>query len=174
MSIFQRLRELKDANPPLAYPFVPASAKPPRRRLFLVGQAMTEFHNSQSAVNILVGKGPIYAALTKWTLGERVHGNALRGTFVDALDPPPPDLWEIRVRETAVQARFIGHFAAPDTLVLARLHTRQYLGNRGSHGWQTAMGGSVTSWNHLFTDYTPFSGSTIHDYITEECDDFPI
>jgi hypothetical protein len=142
--------------------------------LWLVGQAMTAFRDPASAANLLAGKGAIVAAMARWTLGEHVHGNRSRGQFIASLEPPPPDVWEMRIREPIVQARFIGFFAEPDTLVFAQLHTRGYLGKKGSAGWKDAMEAAVAEWERLFPGHRPFSGAAIGDYITEACDDFPI
>jgi hypothetical protein len=92
MSSSDRLRELEVAG--LAKPYVPVSRNPPRRRLYLADQAMTEFSDPKSAVNLLVGRGFVEAAFARWVSGGLVHGNKRRGHFVDRLEPPPPDVWE--------------------------------------------------------------------------------
>ena len=174
MSIHQRLRELEKANPPVVERFVPATRSPPKRRAFLMGQARSEFNSPSSAVNTLVGKGLIYNSLVRWTSGGLVHGNKRRGLFVNSLDAPPPDIWEIRVTEPRVQARFIGCFAEKDTLVLMRLHTRNYLGKKGSLAWSSAMAACVTDWSAHFSQYAMHHAHSIHDYVSENCDDFPV
>src|SRR5262245_53819111 len=78
--------------------YEPRGQRRPRRRLFLAPDAQKDLANQTSATNMLVGKGFIVAALDRWTLGNRVYGKA-RGEFLDRLDPPPPDVWEIRVTE---------------------------------------------------------------------------
>jgi hypothetical protein len=156
-------------------PFVPESRKPPRRRLYLAKPAMQDYDNLSSATNVLVGKGYIKAALTRWTLGDRIYSsNGAKGGFLKDLDPPPPEVWEIRVTEPVAQARLFGRFAAPDTIVLTKFYTRRLLGNKRSPEWSRAVAQCVNCWNSLFGDLPPFAAKTISEYVTENCDDFPI
>lgn len=173
MSIRTRLKELEGATPPAVTRFK-HPALPTTRLVFLAGQAATAFEDPSSAVNLLGCHGKNYAALTRWATGGRVHGTKKRGTFVDSLDPPPPDIWEVRVTEPSVQTRFLGCFADPDVLVLMRLHTRGHLGKKGSQAWEEAMQGCASDWATLFPTHAPFSASTIDQYVTENCDDFPV
>jgi len=144
-----------------------------RRRLFLGPDAQKDLADQTSATNMLVGKGFILAALDRWTLGKRVYGKT-RGGFLDRLDPPPPDVWEIRVTEPIVQARLFGRFAEADTLLLTKFHTRTMLGDRESRGWNDAMNHCDQCWNTLFPGIPCFTAAHIHEYVTENCDDFPI
>jgi hypothetical protein len=155
-------------------PYRPTSRYPARRRLYLAEQAIRDFNDGGSAVNILVGAGAIEAAMTRWVLGGLVYGNGKRGLFLDRLDPPPPEVWEIRVIEHNPQARLFGRFAEQDTLVLTAFHTRGHLGKRVSRAWFDAMVACVASWERLFPGTLPFYGCTIHDYVSENCHDFPI
>jgi hypothetical protein len=134
--------------------------------------AEKDLRQPSSATNLLVGKGAIIAALDRWVLGGLVYGTK-RGEFLDRLDPPPPEVWEIRVTVPAVQARLFGRFAEPDTLILTKFHTRSFLGKRGSAAWTQAMNGCDVCWNELF-GVPPFSAANIHAYVTENCDAFPI
>jgi hypothetical protein len=154
--------------------YMPRISRPPRRRLFLGPDAQKDLVDSASATNALVGRGYILAALDKWVLGEKVHGKK-RGEFLDRLNPPPPDVWEIRVTVPAVQARLFGRFAAPDTLILTKFHTRSMLGNKGSQGWNKAMAHCDQSWNTLFPGIPCFTHkNNVREYVTENCDDYPI
>lgn len=90
------------------------------------------------------------------------------------LAEPPPEIWEIRVTEPKTQqVRMLGRFLIADALVLTNFHTRSYLGRFGSHAWATAMTQCVATWNRLF-DFPPHTGSVIGDYVTENCDVFPV
>ena len=144
-----------------------------RRRLFLAAPAMKDFTDTSSAVNMLVGRGFVEASLTRWTAGGRVFGNKRRGLFLDRLSPPPPEIWEIRVTEPVVQARLFGRFVGPNTLILTKFYTRQLLGKKGAVSWQNAMAECEETWDGLF-DEPPFSAETIGEYVSENCDDFPI
>ena len=153
--------------------FIPRRGQIPRRRLFLAAPALKDLADRSSAVNLLVGRGFVEAALTRWTVGERVHGTKRKGYFLDRLCPPPPEIWEIRVREPSVQARLFGRFAGPNTLILTKFYTRNLLGKKGSQAWQYAMAECDETWNDLF-DGPPFSADTVGEYVTENCDDFPL
>jgi hypothetical protein len=154
--------------------YVPKGRHPPKRLLYLAGDAMKDFDDPSSAVNLLVGKGFIEAALTRWSTGGLVWGDKKRGRFIVRLCPPPPEIWEVRVIEPTVHARLFGRFAEPDNLILTKFHTRRLLGNKGSQGWTAAMNNCAAAWDGLLPNNPPFSASTIHDYVTENCDDFPI
>ena len=154
--------------------FVPKSRKPPRRRLFLAKPAMKDFDDPSSATNLLVGQGYIQSSLDRWTLGERVHSDGKKGRFLKDLEPPPPEIWEIRVTEPATQARLLGRFAGPDTLILTKFYTRGLLGNKGSPEWCRALADCENLWTGLFSSHQPFSAKSISEYVTENCDDFPI
>jgi hypothetical protein len=80
-------------------------------------------------------------------------------TFLFRLDPPPPEIWEIRVTEPVVQARLLGRFAEPDTLVLVKFFTRQLLGEKGSSQWAAGMATCENIWKELFGTCVPFAGS---------------
>jgi hypothetical protein len=148
--------------------------RPARRRLYLTQDALKDLTDRSSAVNLLVGRGFIEAALTRWVTGGLVYGDRRGGRFLRRLLPPPPEIWEIRVTDPIVQARLLGRFAEPDTLILFKFYTRALLGERNSAAWRNAMRTCEKSWQDLFGSVTPFSGTTIHDYITENCDDFPL
>jgi hypothetical protein len=154
--------------------YVPKGRHPPRRRLYLASAAMQDFDSSSSAVNLLVGKGYVEAALTRWVSGNLIYGDHKRGRFLDKLTPPPPEVWEIRITEPVVQARLFCRFAEPDTLILTNLHTRGHLGDKGSQAWTAALAACVQSWDDIFEGANPFSGSNIHSYVTENCHAFPI
>jgi hypothetical protein len=155
-------------------PFVPHIRQPARRRLYLAQPAITDLTNPESATNILSGRGYIEAALTRWTSGGRVFGDARRGRFLFRLEPPPPEIWEIRVTEPVVQSRLLGRFAEPDTLILTKFYTRRLLGEKGSPEWAAGMTTCQGIWNELFPSIDPFSAESIHNYVTDNCDDFPI
>jgi hypothetical protein len=142
----------------------------------LSNQALADLNDPLSAVNVLCGgRGFIDAALTRWTTGDLVYADDRKKCrFLCRLHPPPPEIWDIRVTAPTVQARLFGRFAEPDTLILTKFHTRPMLGDKGSPGWNMAMAACVSAWANLFGATAPFSGTAIHDYVTENCDDYPI
>ena len=147
---------------------------PAKRRLYLTGAAMADLTNSSSAINLLSDRGRIDAALHRWVSGGRVFGNKKRGLFIDRLDPPPNEVWEIRITEPLVQVRGMVRFAAANTIIVTKFYTRPFLGDYGSHNWGTAMSDCVAQWGILFPDHTPHIRATIGEYVTENVDDFPI
>tara|TARA_R110002096_G_scaffold12691_1_gene45414 strand:- start:21 stop:545 length:525 start_codon:yes stop_codon:yes gene_type:complete len=154
--------------------FHPRSRIPPRRRLYLNKQAVKDLTDVNSATNVLVGRGYIQAALEHWVRGERVTGTAKGGRFMKRLESPPKEIWEIRVTVPVVQCRLFGRFAEQDTLVLTKFHTRSMLGKKGSANWTSAMTTCETDWGNLFGLEAPYTGNSIHDYVSENCDDFPL
>jgi hypothetical protein len=126
-----------------------------------------------SATNLLVGKGFIVSALDRWTLGEHIYGTK-RGEYLDRLDPPPPDVWEIRVTAPRPQARLFGRFAEPDTLILTKFHTRPMLGDKGSQNWNQAMAHCDQCWQAHFPGLPYFTAANVRAYVTENCDDYPV
>lgn len=165
---------ISSVGPAILRPFSPVSRKLPRRRLFLTAQAQKDFDDPHSAVNSLVGKGYVEAAMTRWVLGERLYGTNKRGTFLDRLEKPPPEIWEIRVTEPIAQGRLFGRLAERDTLILTNFHTRGFLGKKGSHGWRTALDTCVSQWNGAFGIIPPLTGSIIDEYVSENFDNFPL
>jgi hypothetical protein len=153
--------------------FVPRSRLPARRRLYLAGQAINDHENPQSAINVLGLGGCVRAAMTRWVLGERVYGKR-HGEFLVRLQSPPPEVWEVRVTAPIPQVRLFGRFCEPDTLILTNFHTRNFLGPKGSQNWGVAMATCVTCWADVFDSVAPFVGITVGDYVTENCDAFPI
>jgi len=80
----------------------------------------------------------------------------------------------MRITEPIVRARLFVRFAEPDTLILTSMRTRGVLGARGSPGWASEMRACAKAWQELFPDHAPFTATSIHEYVTEDCDDFEI
>lgn len=155
--------------------FVPRIRGAPRRACFLTEKALHDLNDAGSAVNVLTGKASIMNALTTWTSGGLVaQRRPGKCGFLCRLVGPPPEIWEIRVTQPVVQARLFGRFAEPDAIVLTNFHTRRMLGDKGSPNWKLAMETCEKSWNDLFASAKPFAGTTIREYVTENCDDVPI
>jgi len=159
--------------------YVPKSRYSPKRRLYLTEKAVKDLESPDSVINLLAIRGQVEEGLKRWVSGGRVWVD-LQGKprFLKPLCPPPsetpPEIWELRFTDPRVQARLFLRFAEPDTIIGTKFHTRKLLGDRGSPEWKAAFRECETSWNELFPGFTPFSGKTIHDYVTENCDDFPL
>lgn len=170
MSIETLIAAAERANPPNLVRFVPRSRHPPKRRAFLTAQAMTDLFDPNSAPNLLGGAGYSLAALTRWTLGERIYPE-----YIKRLDPPPPEIWEIRVTAPRPQWRLFCLFPAMDTLIVTRCHSRSLLGRKGSAEWKRAMTDTAAQWSSLFGTAPPYAnGDRSINYIAENRDDFEV
>lgn len=169
--------------------YLPRSRHEPERRLYMTREALNDFEDEYSTTNILGLRGQIEAALTHWALNEQIYADDEgEASFLKRLEAPPPEIWNIRVTESDVQARLFGRFIEPDTLVLTRFYPRGFFSPKLKKGkkptpqqkakeakkWRQEMEACVAAWLKLFPNGELFSGSTIHDYVTENCDDFPI
>jgi hypothetical protein len=154
--------------------FVARSRHPSRRRLFYGEKVKVALENPKSAISTLVGSGIVEAAFARWTLGDRIHGGVDGGHFLKRLKPPPPEIWEIRITEPIVQARVFGRFAEQDTFIATDIRTRGMLGKMGSKNWKSACAQCVSDWQALFPNHPPHSGATIHEFVSENRDVYPI
>jgi hypothetical protein len=148
---------------------------PAKRRIYLMGGAVRDLESADGIVNLMALRGMTEAGLKRWVHGGRVYVD-LDGNprFLKRLCPPPPEIWEIRFTDPRVQLRLFCRFAEPNTIIGSRFHTRGMLGRKGSEDWRKAMTDCEKSWEELFPGFSPFFGRTIHDYVTENCDDFPL
>jgi hypothetical protein len=127
----------------------------------------------------LAGRAAIKSAFDHWTLGQQIYGRRekgkfTRGSFMCPLHPPPPDVWEIRVTQPINQVRIFGFFTATDHFLATNMHTRRFLDEDGGNGWIRAMERSVEIWTEIFPQHTALRGSSINDFVSEKCDEFPI
>jgi hypothetical protein len=156
------------------FPYDPAGRRV-RRCLFLTEEAMKDLATPNGIVVLMGLRGMVEAELKRWVFGDRVWVDlAGKPRFLKPLCPPPPEIWELRFTDPRVQLRLFGRFAEPNTIIGTKFHTRQMLGDKGSRQWREAMTACEQKWTELFPDVTPFSGKTIHEYVTENCDDFPV
>ena len=91
------------------------------------------------------------------------------------LDPPADAVWDIRSRDPRPAIRIIGHFADTDLFigltwaprsVPVPWSNRPPLGEGGSEQWKLIIRECKAAWRRLFPSYDPYSGDTIHDYIS--------
>lgn len=172
MSIAERIRALEETGELRRYS--PRSRHPPRRRMYLTKRAIGCIEKPNSYVNAMSLQGHVVAAMDRWTTGGRIHAHRRRPIFLKRLDPPPPDVWEIRVTDPTPQIRILGRFADLDTLIVSNMHSRGHLGERGSKAWTEALKLVVEDWETLFPDHGPLGGEKISDFVSENCDDFAI
>lgn len=148
-----------------------------KRRLYLTATARKHLIDPNSATNVLGLRGYIQATMTHWVSGGLIRADE-RGKprFIKRLDAPPPEIWEIRVTDPNPQARLLGRIVEQDTLILDRFHTRQFLGERNNpnSGWKEAMSACDDAIKALFPNETLLQGTSIKQYVKDNCDDFPI
>ena len=153
---------------------VPKTRHLSKRQLFLTRPADMDRLNPHSATNMLCNRGVIEAALARWVSSGHIYGNRRR-RFLTDLSPPPPEIWEIRVLDgQPKQARLLGRFPEPNTLILTTFRTRDLLGDKRSQAWEEAMADCVMQWEAFSPALPLFSAASILAYVTEDCDDFPI
>lgn len=157
-------------------PYLPVrTIRKAKRRLYMTKNMSQKFADNTSAVNLLVGRGTIESALNSWVLGDHIHDNGNGGSgFLKRLEPPPPEIWEIRITEPSIQVRVFGRFADTDTFVATDMLTRTSLGRKGSATWKAACKNCETDWDLLFGSNGPHTGVKVKDYVSENCDDFPL
>jgi hypothetical protein len=156
-------------------PYMPPGSQRARRCLFLTDEAMRDLASAAGLIPLVGLRGVVEAELKRWVHGGRVWVD-LKGKprFLKPLCPPPPEIWELRFTDPRVQIRLFGRFAEPNTIIGTKFHTRQMLGKKGSPQWRRAITTCENRWNELFPANAPFAGKTIHEYVTENCDDFPL
>ena len=176
MSTEPILKELVDGA--FLTPFVPRSVRRPRRRLFLSREALSDLTDQYSALNLLGVRGDVEAAMANWTSGGFVYADGDGNPrFLKRLQPPPPEIWTIRVTDPEIQVRLFCRFLKPDTLIVTRMILRGDLSKKGRKcpkKWKRAMEACEASWKQLFPQHAPLGGTVISEFVTENCDDFPI
>lgn len=175
MSTEEQLAKLCEEG--LLRKFVARSRRSSKRRLYLTKYASEQIDSPYSNIGLFGVTGEVEAAMAHWTLGEHIYsddeGNA---SFLKRLKLPPPEVWNIRVTQPDPQVRIFSRFVLPDALIATHTVLRGDLsekGRRSTKKWNAVMEACVSSWNSLELG-APFSGLTVHDYVTENCDDFSI
>lgn len=144
------------------------------RRLYLCEQAVKDVTEASSALAVMRLQGSVLAVFDHWTAGRRVWVDASgKPRLLKPLYPPDPKVWEMLVLEPGAQVRVFFVFAEPNTIVATHARTRNFLGKKNSANWLDAKAQCMRTWSELF-DVPPFEGKTISDYVTENCDAFPI
>lgn len=172
MSIWDQITALEASG--RLHRLVPSGRRRSKRCAFYTEQARGDMAKG-SAIDLFGSRGDVRAALMRWVSGGRVYAtDSGKPKFLRRLCGPPPEIWEIRVTEPNVQVRLFGRFAEPDTFIITQMRTRDSLGNKKSRSWKLAMRDCEQEWYTLFPKHHPYKGVTIHDYVTENCDDFSI
>lgn len=172
MSISEKLKELKDrVSDGSIFPYEPRRRKA-KRRIYLYKQAVKDLNDPSSAFGVLNLQPQLANVLEIWVTGGRVWTDANRKPrFLKPIYPPSPDVWEMMMIEPRAQVRIFSLFAEPDTIFVSHMRTRAFLGKKGSQNWIDAKQYCWSTFINLF-EVNPFKSPSIHDYVTENCDDF--
>lgn len=89
------------------------------------------------------------------------------GVHLKRLDPPPEEIWEIRVTERP-QIRLFGWFAAVDVFIVCHLQYRDKLPNtrHDGPGWRETMEKAARTRSRLFSDLPIRTASKPEHYFT--------
>jgi hypothetical protein len=155
--------------------FEPPNRLPLKRRLFLTSTARKHLTDLGSVINVLGVRGYVQNAMVRWVTGGLVHADERgKARFIKRLCPPPSEVWEIRVTDPIPQIRLLGRMVEPDTLVLARFHTRQHLGDKNvlGSGWKAEMSACDAEISAIFAGEPLMMKHLIGDYVTENRHDY--
>ena len=128
------------------------------------------WETEQEEMNCQVLKRDFDRFMTGQIIATRMPPRTSVNAFIALLDPPRDEIWEIRTRESRPQFRALGSFADTDVFVALTLWERSDLD--ASADWRYAMVECGCQWRRLFPAYSPKSGRTIHDYISNNT--FPV
>jgi hypothetical protein len=91
--------------------------------------------------------------------------------FMKPLEPVEDEVWELRSRDPEPQVRVFGRFALPDCFVATHAAFRDDLGDLSwsrweGNNWPIEIQRCKSKWAVLLPSQIPFSGGSIHAYIT--------
>lgn len=176
MSIHEMLRRLEGDGKLVR--FHEPTRFPEQRMLYISLDLVRQLRDPRSSVRFFGQAIPMQAMFEHWAGGGEIMVR-LGGRSGDAelarLEPPPEEIWELRVTRCAPQVRIFCRFAARDTLVALTAWNRDQLGgvnrsrNRPGKSWPEAMYGCLSEWNRLFRGADAFRGRAIGDYVSTNC-----
>lgn len=173
MSIENRLIELKNEEELVAFK-APKGFKS-KRALFISKSVMNEILKANSNVGFHNCRPHIEAVFDNWVKGVEVAvslGGSGKGALLARLDPPPPNIWELRVTDPSPQFRVFCMFAAKDILVATQIENRNVLGSKQtktgkkSAAWTKIMQDCNNEWVRLFPNNIPFDSANLDEMMT--------
>ena len=87
--------------------------------------------------------------------------------YMKPLDPAEDEVWEIRCVDPDPSIRIFGRFSETDVFIALGHHCREELEEKGSVEWAAAIRACKADWRKLLLTYPPHSGTSIHDYSSE-------
>jgi hypothetical protein len=82
------------------------------------------------------------------------------------LEPPPPEIWEMRVSEPSPGIRVFGRFAHKDIFIALLWEDRILLGPFGSRRWKYFASKCEQDWHKYFPRHNPVEGRSINEYLS--------
>ncbi len=89
-----------------------------------------------------------------------------KNAYMSPLAPAIDQVWEIRSRDPKPGIRVFGQFSEKDVFVALTWGFRENLGGPGSHKWRDTRERCKAEWRKLFSTYSPHTGKSPHDYIS--------
>ena len=86
------------------------------------------------------------------------------------LSPPNDEIWELRSQAPPPGLRLFGRFAERDCFIGLICLERKSLGGKSNNIWNWVSNSIKSKWQNLFPAYSPFSGDTVNDYLTNAYD----
>ncbi len=140
------------------------------RPLYLVEEIRTLVEGPWETVKDADRGGALRADLEHFTSGGMVSiaktPYRAKTALLARLDPPGDEVWEIRSRSPRPGLRVFGRFAKTDIFVALEVKSRDALGGPKDRSWRDEIVRSKAHWIRLFPSYPAHSGSTVHDYIS--------
>ena len=170
MSIIDQIKTYEALTPPTLQRIGQPKGEVAKRGILLAPQAQKDLDGAMK----LVGRGYVIAVLERWVTGKIIKariGGKKHGAFLAMLNPPPDQVWELRVTEPQSQGRLFCRFAAKDLMIVTHMNTRSMLGKDGSPNWKRAMDDCVKEWDRLFPGQPPYQAGSVADYISENWED---
>jgi len=87
--------------------------------------------------------------------------------YMKPLDPAEDEVWEIRCVDPDPSIRIFGRFSETDVFIALGHRCREELEEKGSVEWAAAIRACKADWRKLLLTYPPHSGTSIHDYSSE-------
>jgi len=108
------------------------------------------------------------ATMDAFTSGQRISVRLPPSKNVSAqlalLEDARDEVWEFRCRDPDPQMRIFGRFAEPDLFIAFIKRNRDEF--KSNDDFQPVMEECKRHWRTYFPSYTPYRGSSAHDYVS--------
>jgi hypothetical protein len=164
MSIAVQIEELKRTG--RLFPVVSYAPGATTRRALLVGE---ELWRRLSGPWDTVEDETRFMTLRAY-LDVYTEGRPITPGFLFQLSHRGEEIWEIKAPRPRPGLRVFGRFADIDIFVALHYASRDALGGWQSRVWRDAKEICKSEWRRLFLTWEPFSGNSIHEYVSNAFD----